>query len=183
MAEFISQAEFARRRGVTRGFINKLVKQGKLPLHDRKLDFEECEKILSNLRDPRQPKPSKRKSKRKTVKKKAGKKATTRGKGKSEVPKVLPPIGESLQRKEYFKSVQEEIKTLELTKEVARVKEMQSAYFMAFRTLRDSLIEMGPRFSIAAAAESDPHTINQLYDKELRQVLKGLEKAPQVTEE
>ena len=49
----VNQAEFARRMGVSKPYITKLVKSGKLKLNENgKLDFEEAQKTLNTSKNP-----------------------------------------------------------------------------------------------------------------------------------
>ena len=49
----VNQAEFARNIGVSKPYITKLVKTGKLKLNEnRKLNLEESKKILSSSKNP-----------------------------------------------------------------------------------------------------------------------------------
>lgn len=60
MVKTVSQSEYARQRGVTPGYINKLVKQGVLKLQDGKLDpvqaDEDLKAYASQLHDSPGPK-------------------------------------------------------------------------------------------------------------------------------
>lgn len=48
MVKTVSQSEYARQRGVTPGYINKLVKQGVLKLQEGKLDPEQADKDIQD---------------------------------------------------------------------------------------------------------------------------------------
>ncbi len=53
MAELISQSEYARRRDVSRQYINKLVQQGKIPTDDKKrIDPDIADTVLEQDADP-----------------------------------------------------------------------------------------------------------------------------------
>lgn len=49
--ERVTRAEFARRRGVSRAYISRLVQEGMLPLRGDLLDVEECNLILNEKTD------------------------------------------------------------------------------------------------------------------------------------
>lgn len=55
----ITQAEYARQRGVSRAYINKLTKQGKIPTEGQKIDSDKADAALnqSSLNPPRVDKP------------------------------------------------------------------------------------------------------------------------------
>lgn len=53
MAEMISQSEYARRRDVTRQYINKLVRQGRIPADKKKrIDPDVADEVLEQDADP-----------------------------------------------------------------------------------------------------------------------------------
>lgn len=53
MAELITQAEYARRRDVSRQYIHRLVTQGKIPTDDlKRIDPEIADAVLAQLSDP-----------------------------------------------------------------------------------------------------------------------------------
>lgn len=53
MAELISQAEYARRKGVSRQYIHRLITQGKIPTDDEnRIDPDIADAALAQLSDP-----------------------------------------------------------------------------------------------------------------------------------
>ncbi|MCB9990692.1 MAG: hypothetical protein H6867_04860 [Rhodospirillales bacterium] len=53
MAKPVSQAEYARRKKVSRQYVNKLVQQGKIPLDEKKrIDPDIADAVLAQLADP-----------------------------------------------------------------------------------------------------------------------------------
>lgn len=53
MAELITQAEYARRREVSRQYIHRLVTQGKIPTDDlKRIDPDVADAVLAQLSDP-----------------------------------------------------------------------------------------------------------------------------------
>lgn len=53
MAELISQSEYARRKDVSRQYINRLVQQGKIPTDESKrIDPDIADAVLAQLADP-----------------------------------------------------------------------------------------------------------------------------------
>ncbi len=53
MAEPISQSEYARRKDVSRQYVNKLVQQGKIPTDEKKrIDPDVADSVLAQLADP-----------------------------------------------------------------------------------------------------------------------------------
>lgn len=53
MAELISQSEYARRKDVSRQYINRLVQQGKIPTDEEKrIDPDIADAVLAQLADP-----------------------------------------------------------------------------------------------------------------------------------
>ena len=53
MAELISQSEYARRKDVSRQYINRLVQQGKIPTDESKrIDPDIADTVLAQLADP-----------------------------------------------------------------------------------------------------------------------------------
>ena len=54
-AEALSQAEFARRLGVTRQYVNQLVKRKVIALKDGRIDFAEAVRAIEAAQDPARP--------------------------------------------------------------------------------------------------------------------------------
>jgi hypothetical protein len=53
MAELVSQSEYARRKNVSRQYINRLVQQGKIPADEEKrIDPDLADAVLAQLADP-----------------------------------------------------------------------------------------------------------------------------------
>lgn len=53
MTEFVSQSEYARRKDVSRQYVNKLVQQGKIPTDEKKrIDPDVADSVLAQLADP-----------------------------------------------------------------------------------------------------------------------------------
>ncbi len=53
MAELISQAEYARRKGVSRQYIHRLITQGKIPIDEEKrIDPDIADAVLAEMADP-----------------------------------------------------------------------------------------------------------------------------------
>ncbi|PCJ55884.1 MAG: hypothetical protein COA70_02055 [Planctomycetota bacterium] len=173
--ELVSQAEFARRINRSRAYVNKLVKQGKIPLHNRKVDVAEAVRVLEEIKDPRRAKQRAKNDKAKKGKA-APRKAAPKKKGKAETkPQVIPKYAVSLAKKEFWKAESEELRTLELAGTLVRVDEVVRQAYKSGRDTRDSVLEVAPRLAKQLAALKDPHAITQLMLKELRKAVSGHE--------
>ncbi len=175
----ISQSEYARRRGVSRQYVSRLVKEGVIRLRNGKVDPAQADAALAARRDPARP------MRRKTAGPKAQgaprtstqdvpvsvDAATLSGSAGGDLPKML--------LKTRIKSELEKGKLLEIKARVEAGKyvdadEVKVAAFNKARVVRDGLLNIPDRLAALLAAESDEHKVHELLASEIRAALEEL---------
>ncbi len=180
----ISQAEWARRRGVSRQYVSRLVKRGVVRLVEGKVDPAQADAALAALREPARP------ERRGAARKKPEREART-----AEAPPVpspgpealdLPHAGDlpTLLLKTRIKSEVERAKLLEIKAKVEAGKyveadEVKVAAFNKARVVRDNLLNIPDRLAAVLAAESKTQKVHALIAAEIRQALEELTGGPE----
>ncbi|HFB98051.1 MAG TPA: hypothetical protein ENJ62_02830 [Bryobacterales bacterium] len=175
----ISQSEYARRRGVSRQYVSRLVKEGVIRLKNGKVDPAQADAALAARRDPARPL---RRKKPKTDTKRTSQAATQDssvsvdaatlpGSAAGDLPKML--------LKTRIKSELEKGKLLEIKARVEAGKyvdadEVKVAAFNKARIVCDGLLNIPDRLAALLAAESDEHKVHKLLASEIRAVLEEL---------
>jgi hypothetical protein len=168
--ELVSQAEYARRRGVDPTSVRDAVRSGRITLIDRKIDPVIADaQWLANTR-PR---------------------ASAEASNSSSSPPLSGPAGaaDSLARvsdyqlarasREDAEAKIAQLKLAELQGLVIRRDAVRSKLTKTFATIREGLLQIPARLSPVLAAESDPAKIHDYVMNELRQVLFNLTEPPQ----
>ena len=160
----VSQAEYARQRGVSRQYVGQMVAKGIIKLTGRKVDTDQADAALAAIREPVRPE--------------------RRGEAPAAVPDApaLPQMGSDLPTlllKTRIKSEVERAKLLEIKARVEAGKyvdadDVRVAAFNKARVVRDGLLNIPDRLSAVLATESDPARVHELLAAEIRTALEEL---------
>ncbi len=167
----VSQAEYARQRGVSRQYIGQMVSKGVIELKNKKVDPTQADKALASVREPARPE---RRSQSKTDP------APSPVSLPNDTPQ-LPQGGDlsTLLLKTRIKSEVEKAKLLEIKARVEAGKyvdadEGKVAAFNRARVVRDSLLNIPERLAAVLAAEEDASRVHALLHAEIRSALEDL---------
>jgi len=165
----VSQAEYARLRGVSRQYVGQMVAKGVISLTGRKVDTDQADAALAALREPVRPE--------------------RRGEAPAAAPDVpaLPRSGGDLPTlllKTRIKSEVERAKLLEIKARVEAGKyvdadDVKVAAFNKARVVRDSLLNIPERLAAVLAAEGDERQVHQILVTEIRSALEELTGGPE----
>lgn len=156
MTEYVSQAELARAGGVTRQWVNKLVRDGRLKKNGKgKVSLEEGLSVLKMLEDP------------------------VRRDTKDSAPEEKPEtVDDSLAEYKEVKTQKEKYAALSAKLEYDRrlgtlipIDQVSEEFYRAFRDLRDALSHMPSRLADRIAAAPGVREITAAIDEEVRRVL------------
>ena len=167
----VSQAEYARQRGVSRQYIGQMVAKGVIRLQGRKVDSAQADAALAAVREPARP------ERRATPKAEAAPKPLVPATELSSVPQGgdLP----TLLLKTRIKSEVEKAKLLEIKARVEAGKyvdadEVKVAAFNKARVVRDALMNIPERLAAVLAAETDAARVHAMLTSEIRAALEDL---------
>ena len=160
----VSQAEYARLRGVSRQYVGQMVARGVIGLTGRKVDTDQADAALAAIREPARPE------------------------RRDDAPVVvadapaLPQTGGDLPTlflKTRIKSEVERARLLEIKAkaEAGRYVDadaVKAAAFNKARVVRDGLLNIPDRLSAVLAAENDPARVHELLAAEIRTALEEL---------
>lgn len=162
MAELVSQTEFAKRVGVSRQRIGKLVKRGIIILVDNKVDVDQAVAAIDQTHDPARQH-----------------KMNTEAAGASASAK--PPAEEKTGTVASARAVLENFRArsakLKYEKDAGKVVDRGIVRRHAFaegRAVRDAFMSLGGRLRDRLAGEDDPIEIHKLLDAEVAKVLREL---------
>jgi hypothetical protein len=170
----VSQAEYARQRGVSRQYVGQMVARGVIGLSDRKVDTDQADAALATLRQPARPE---RRAKREpTVSTPVALPAIARAPSTGDLPTLL--------LKSRIKSEVERAKLLEIKARVeagkyVAVDDVKAAAFNRARVVRDALLNIPERLAAMLAAESDERRVHQILVTEIRAALEELTNGPE----
>ena len=160
----VSQAEYARQRGVSRQYVGQMVAKSVIRLTGRKVDTDQADAALAAVREPVRPE--------------------RRGEALAAAPDVpaLPRSGSDLPTlllKTRIKSEVERAKLLEIKAKVETGRyvdadDVKATAFNKARVVRDGLLNIPDRLSAVLAAESDPAKVHELLAAEIRNALEEL---------
>ena len=165
----VSQAEYARQRGVSRQYVGQMVAKGIIGLSGRKVDTEQADAALAALREPARPE---RRPKSEVSAPTPGAQQTNSG----DLPTLL--------LKSRIKSEVERAKLLEIKarfeagKYIA-VDDVKVAAFNRARVVRDALLNIPERLAAMLAAEGDARRVHQILATEIRSALNELTDGPE----
>jgi len=177
----ISQRRYAQRVGVSHVYINRLVREGKLPADsDGRVDPDEADRVLAAFREPAR---SSRRTARDTgVRVPEANPRPQRAAESSPLSSSASSVGGDLPTlllKTRIKSEAERGKLLELKAKVEAGRyvdadEVKVAAFNKGRIVRDNLLNVAGRLAAVVAAESDERRCFELIDGEIRQAIVAL---------
>ena len=160
--ELVTQAEFARRLGVSRQYVNRLVRMGKLELEGKKLDAAKSIAVLERLRDPAR----KRKADQEQP-------VDELGPDLEEEPDQ-PTFAEAKTMKEVYLARMARLKYEEEAGKLVPKADVESRAADIGMVVKQNLLSIPSRMMDELAIESDPREINAILERELRQVLEQL---------
>ena len=155
--ELISQAEYARRRGVSRQYVGRLIKSGKLSLVDGKIDFDLAEQQLDNVVD--------------STRSNSGLpgRAELEGHGST-------PLMEAKRLHEEYKARLAKLRYEEARGILIEKSEVEREAYAVGRTVRDAMLAIPSRLRDMLAAEDDPKKVHRLIEREIELALEDLSK-------
>ena len=175
----VSQAEYARRRGVSRQYVGQMVAKGVIRLSGRKVDTDQADTALAAFREPARP------ARRAEPRIMAAPSARPVA-GDDPEPSAPPRDGDlpTLLLKTRIKSEIERAKLLEIKARVEAGKyvdadDVRVAAFNKARVVRDSLLNIPERLAAVLAAESDERRVHQIMVAEIRSALEELTGGPE----
>ncbi len=169
----VTQAEYARMRGVSRQYVGQLAKKGVIGLSDGKVDVAKADAVLAALREPARPERKNTAS------------AAIIEENKIPVPVPITGFAEpsedlpTLLLQARIKSEGERAKLLEIKADVEAGKfvdaaEVKTAAFNKARVVRDGLLNIPDRLAAMLATESDATRVHEILTTEIRAVLEEL---------
>jgi hypothetical protein len=171
----VSQAEYARQRGVSRQYVGQMVAKGIIGLSNRKVDTDQADAALAALREPARPERREKKAEP-LVSPPVALPATSIPATTSDLPTLL--------LKSRIKSEVERAKLLEIKARVEAgkyiaVDDVKAAAFNRARVVRDALLNIPERLAAMLAAEDDERRIHQILAIEIRAALEELMNGPE----
>lgn len=177
----LSQRRYAARIGVSHVYINRLVRQGKLPADSEgRLDAEEADRVMEALAQPARPSRRRAPGERRE----GGLAPVAAGDDEVTPPEVsaMPAAAGDLPTlllRTRLKSEVERAKLLEIKAKVETGKyvdadDVRVAAFNKARTVRDNLLNVPSRLAPLMAAESSERECFRLMDTEIRRALEEL---------
>ena len=171
----ISQRRYAQRVGVSHVYINRLVREGKLPADaEGRVDPDEADRVLAAFREPAR-------SSRRTARDTVVRVPDAESRPRLSAATGLPERGDlpTLLLKTRIKSEVERAKLLELKAKVETGKyvdadEVRVAAFNQGRIVRDNLLNVAGRLAAVVAAENNERRCFDLIDEEIRQAIVAL---------
>lgn len=170
--ELLSQHDYAKRRGVSRQYIGKLVSEGILPLNDGKINPVQADAILEARREPARQTHQQHQAVLDGI---SPLPAQARTVSDAELPKLL--------LKTRIKSESERAKLLEIKAKVeagkyVEIDEVRAAAFKQARIVRDHLAILADRIAPILANISDAREIHRIIEEEHNKALEELSRAP-----
>ena len=153
----VSQAEFARRQGVSRAYVTKLVKKGIIKLVNKKVDTEQALNSLQINSDPA------------TLLRSDKQDDSQPGKQQGAVDFVAART-----MREAFRAKLAKLEFEEKSGKLTDASKVQNDAFKAGRIIRDELISIPDRLADVLAAEVDPRQVRQILMEELELTLNRL---------
>ncbi|WP_419831239.1 hypothetical protein [Endozoicomonas atrinae] len=160
----LSQAEFARQQGFTRGYVTKLIKKGIIKLVDKKVDSAAAIKAIEKNTDPSKHRPSKA---RQEV---------------SQPAEILPAGSQAgavdfvtaRTMREAFRAKLAKLDFEERSGQLTDASKVKNDAFKAGRIIRDELLAIPDRLADVLAAEDDAGEVRKIIFEELELVLNRL---------
>ncbi|MCB9980279.1 MAG: hypothetical protein H6863_03970 [Rhodospirillales bacterium] len=168
----LTQTDYAARRGVSRQYISKLIKEGVLPLIDGKVNPVQADAILEARREPSRQTHQQRQEHQAAIVGESGQRRTI---SNAELPTIL--------LKTKIKSETEKAKLLEIKANVEAGKyvdidDVRAAAFKQGRIVRDSILIIADRLAPVLANMSNVDEIHKLLTEEHNKALEVISKQP-----
>ena len=172
-SERISQREYARRKGWQPSYINKLVKQGIVPLCEGRVDPAEADAAIVRHRDPAR----KRRQARTGAAPQQGNEGSAvhsdNGSDEIELDDTVS-YAQARAVREAYRARREKLLYEQLRGRLLDAGELKTAAFKKARIVREALLNIPGRVSAVLAAESDEANVRTLLIAEIREALEAL---------
>jgi phage terminase Nu1 subunit (DNA packaging protein) len=155
MSELITQSELARRLGVTRQYIYKLVKQGKIVKEGKLVDFDKASKAIKMIADP---------ARSSAIDSKPAQLDEESDQSFAEAKTMKEIYGAKLAKLKY----EEEAGMLILKSDV------KGKAHEVGKNIKEVLLSLPARVMDELSVESDPRKVNSILEKEVRDSLSSL---------
>ncbi|WP_067582369.1 hypothetical protein [Endozoicomonas ascidiicola] len=152
----ISQAEFARQQGFTRGYVTKLIKKGIVKLKNGKVDSIQAEQAMRANADPV---------------------TLIRSDQSTDLTQTQPGAVDFVTARtmrEAFKAKMAKLEYEEKSGTLTDAAKVKQDAFKAGRIIRDELLAIPDRMADVLAAEDDPRQVGKLLLEELEAILNQL---------
>ena len=166
----LTQAEFARQKGWTRQYVNKLVRQGRIPVKGGKIDPVAAEKAIAELAEPatilrESPAPQSH---------------AASSPGYPVDNRKAVDFAAARTMREAFRAKMAKMEYEEKAGKLTDATKVREDAFRAGRIIRDALLGIPDRLADILAAEQDPRQVRQCLQDELESALEQLthSKAP-----
>lgn len=157
----ISQAEYARRREVSRAAVTQAVKEGRISLIDGKIDPEVADiQWAKNTRSPKPPLPDSHPS--------------TDPLPDSAIPQTVYDLHLARAKRETHEANIAEMKERQKAGELVELQAVEKASADIFAQARNALERIPDKLAERLAAESDPFACRELLTTEIEQTLTDL---------
>lgn len=175
MVQLITQAEYARRRGVSRAAVTQAVKAGRITLIDGKVDPEVADIQWARNTDAAQQRGAAAQASMSTSSSAAiAPRTGSRGGSEKGDEGGGADLHDARARREQALAELAELELAEKRGELVSVAEVEKALVSKILGVRDSLDTLADRLSPLLAAESDPAKVYAMLRGEIRQVLAQL---------
>lgn len=155
MSELITQSELARRLGVTRQYIYKLVKQGKISKEGSLIDFDKASKAIQMIADP-------------------ARSSSIDSKSELDVDMDGSSFAEAKTMKEIYGAKLAKLKYEEEAGMLILKSDVKNKAHEVGKNIKDVLLSLPARVMDELSLESDPRKVNSILEKEVRDSLSSL---------
>lgn len=166
-SELISQAAYARDKGVSRQAVNDLVKRGIIPLIDGKIDPAVADLKITTHLDP---------AKSKTILSSTAAISTTETISVPQTQSSVASYQGSKATREHYEALKRKLEYEKLEGSLLERDAVERALTEAGRMLRDSIMAVPIRIAGQTVAMTDAHAIEKLIANELRRALENFAK-------
>ncbi|WP_066015958.1 MULTISPECIES: hypothetical protein [Endozoicomonas] len=152
----ISQAEFARQQGFTRGYVTKLIKKGIVKLKNGKVDSVQAQQAMKANADPV---------------------TLIRSDQSADLSPTQPGAVDFVTARtmrEAFKAKMAKLEYEEKSGTLTDAAKVKQDAFKAGRIIRDELLAIPDRMADVLAAEDNPYEVTKLLREEIEQALSAL---------
>ena len=159
-SEMITQSEFARRLWLSRQYIGKMIKQGKIQKVGDKIDFDAASDALKQVADPARP--------RNTPDLLSDPLSEA---SPSPTGSRSPTFGEAKTMKEVYSAKLARLRYEEESGKLIEKSEIEDKARDIAIAVKESLLMIPNSMMESLAVETDPREINVMLDREIRKVL------------